>query len=84
MSYIRRTPLGLTEEETADLVVGQQSIQKSVDKLIALHKAEERARIVALLIGAGGALFAAVRLGIIVFPKVRARRQARALGELGE
>ena len=52
-----------------------------LEEILRRQKAEATKRRLALLIGGAGALFAAIRLGIIFAPKVRRRRQ---LGKLGE
>lgn len=65
-----------------DSVAGSATLDLVAQRTAALiqwTKDEDRRRKIGLLIGIGGALFAAVRLGIIVIPHIRKRRP---LGEL--
>ena len=69
---------------TGDEVAVQVEKDKTLELLeevIRRQKKEEESRQLTLAIGALGALFAAVRLGIVFAPKVKRRRQ---LGKLGE
>lgn len=64
MAYL---PAGFSEEQEAALVT-------NVDRIIKQQKKDERARQITVAFAAAGALFAAVRLGIIWAPKMRRRR----------
>lgn len=81
MSYI---PVGFTEEQEGELLSSQRALKAQIQKMMELQRAEEHSRRVALFIGAAGALFAAVRLGVIALPKIQQRRQQRQLGTFGE
>ena len=59
--------IGFTLDEEADVLT-------SVHKMLTLQEQEARARKAALIFGIAGALFAAVRLGIVFAPKVRRKR----------
>ena len=64
--------VGFTEEQEATLLANQAEILKR-------QKDEESRRRWTILLTAGGALFAALRLGIIALPLVKKRR----VGKLG-
>ena len=70
MAYI---PTGFAPAEEAE-------IKAQLAEIIERQRTEERNRKLAFVIGAGGALLAAIRLGVIFAPKVRRKR----LGTLGE
>jgi hypothetical protein len=57
-------------------------LHKKVDELLAKQRAEERYRKFATIAAIGGAIFAAMRLGLIAVPFFRRRR--RPLGALGQ
>jgi len=69
MGYL---PTGFTEEQEGHLL-------ETIDDIARRQKEEESRRRWTLLLGGLGALFAAVKLGIVVFPKVRARRKTGQL-----
>jgi len=71
MSYL---PTGFTEEQEGTLLEAVADIQRR-------QKEEESRRRWTLLLGGIGALFAAVKLGIVVIPTIRKRRAER-MGEL--
>jgi hypothetical protein len=52
-----------------------------LEEILEFQKRQARKHRIELMIAAGGALFAAIRLGIIWAPKVKRRRQ---LGKLGQ
>ena len=66
MAYL---PAGLSAEQETTLVT-------NVTNIIAQQKKMERNRQITVAFAAAGALFAAVRLGIIWAPKLRRRRSA--------
>lgn len=80
MSYI---PMGFSTDQEVELLTSQQSLSKQIDQLLELQKREESMRKWTLIIGGLGALFAAVRLGVIALPRLQQRRQ-RQLGQFGE
>jgi hypothetical protein len=51
-------------------------------QILEWQRAEDRRRMWGLVFTIGGALFAAVKLGVIVVPRLRRRQRAHALGEL--
>lgn len=67
MSYL---PTGFTEEQEGHLL-------ETVDDIARRQKEEESRRKWTLLLGGIGAFLAAVKLGVVVIPKVQKRRQAR-------
>jgi hypothetical protein len=68
-----------TPPETEAVVLAR--VDKTTLAIAKWTKDEDRRRKIALVIGAAGALFAAVRLGWVVIPHFRKRR---AFGELGK
>jgi hypothetical protein len=85
MSYL---PVG-QEEGEQDRQQAFRQIDRSLhqeqfeilEEILRRQKEEASKRRLALIIGGAGALFAAIRLGVIFAPKVKRRRQ---LGKLGE
>lgn len=67
MSYV---PTGFTSEQEGHLLA-------TVDSVLRRQKADESRRRWALIIGGFGAFLAAVRLGVIVIPKVKTRRMEK-------
>ena len=80
MAYL--TQLGA--EETTGSLVGLEVLtrvdDRTADLVEGMKRAERRAKW-QTIIGIGGAIFAAVRLGIIVIPGWRSRRRVGALAD---
>jgi hypothetical protein len=77
MSYHRSLGADIAAPPVTLEMLAQQHAE-----IIQRQKDDESRRKWTLLIGAAGALFAAVKLGIVAFPHIRAARQ-RKIGELG-
>jgi hypothetical protein len=82
MSYL---PVGEADEKQAafrkiDRALHQEQFEL-LEEIVRRQKEQAEKRRLALIIGGAGALFAAIRLGVIFAPKVKRRRQ---LGKLGE
>jgi len=82
--------MGYQRGLSADETVGSPVLQQQIDKIdantadiIERLKAEKRARKIATWVTVAGALFAAIRLGVVTVPKLF-RRGAGKVGELGE
>lgn len=70
MSYVQA---GFTEEEEAEILTGQRTMQSQIAQVTAWQKAEESRRRLTLIIGGIGVLFAALKFGILVVPSFRER-----------
>lgn len=77
-----RRSLGADAESVA-LQTQVDKIDANTVEIIDRLKAEKRARKIATWVTIAGAVFAAVRLGIVTIPKFF-RRGAREVGQLGE
>jgi uncharacterized membrane protein len=77
MGYIAT---GFTPDEEKLLLDRTQRLVTTSDKIVAMNAAEESRRRWTLALGVVGAVFAAVKLGIVAFPLIKQRR--RALGDL--
>jgi hypothetical protein len=62
---------------SAEAQAGQGDVATRLKEILEQQKRDARFRTIAFIIGVGGAVFAAVRLGIIAFPIVRERVAAR-------
>jgi len=74
MSYIAT---GFTEEQESEVLESLETLKQRSAETIRRQKEEESRRRWTLLMGGLGALFAAVKLGIVVVPKVRERRMGK-------
>lgn len=70
MSYVQT---GFSEQEEAEILTGQRTLQKQLTEVTAWQRAEESRRRLTLIIGGIGVLFAALKLGVLVIPSVRER-----------
>ena len=73
MGYIAT---GFTPDQEEQLLAGQVTLEQRTAEIIRRQKQEESRRRWTMLFAVAGGLFAAIRLGIIVFPKVRKRKEA--------
>jgi hypothetical protein len=75
MAYVPARGLGFTPEQETSLLAGQASLLDEMRRARELADREAKNRRLALYIAAGGALFAALRLGILAIPKLRRAEQ---------
>ena len=81
--------MGYQRGLSADETVGSPVLQQQIDKIdqntadiIERLKVEKRARTIGTWVTIAGALFAAIRLGIVTVPKLLSRRAPRLMGEI--
>jgi hypothetical protein len=78
MAYIAT---GFTPDQEEQLLAGQVTLEQRTAEIIRRQKEEESRRRWTMLFAVAGGLFAAIKLGIVVFPTIKKRR-AEKLGGL--
>lgn len=71
MAYV---PVGFTPEQETYLVESQGKLVTLNEEIIRRQKEEESRRRWTILLGLGGAVLAAIKLGVVVIPTIRKRR----------
>lgn len=66
--------VGLTEDQSSSLVSDMATLKEQTALILEKQTAEDRNRRLTTIFAIGGALFAAMRLGVLAFPKIRKRR----------